>query len=93
MPQTKSQRLLAGKTPHVTYLALSGQHTLLSSFSRLSPSCHTDTMAATQCRALAGCRAMAFRPVKTSRPVKVENGSKWFMRRRDSFMVEVTSKP
>jgi hypothetical protein len=45
--------------------------------------------AVSQCRALAGAKAMSFREVRSCRPVRVENGAKWTMRRRDSYMVEV----
>ena len=46
--------------------------------------------AISQCRALAGSRAMTLTYKNSSaKPVKVCNGTKWTMKRKDSFMVEV----
>ena len=40
-------------------------------------------------RSLAGSRAFTAGPSSSRKAVKVSNGAKWFMRRKDSFMVEV----
>jgi hypothetical protein len=40
-------------------------------------------------RSLAGSRAFTAGPRSSRKAVKVSNGAKWFMRRKDSFMVEV----
>jgi hypothetical protein len=45
--------------------------------------------AVTQSRALAGCRMS----MQAKQTVKVTNGAKYFMRRRDSYMVEVRHRP
>lgn len=46
--------------------------------------------AMSQCRILAGGRAFTVaRPQPAGRPARVSNGSKYFMRKKDSFMVEV----
>jgi hypothetical protein len=45
--------------------------------------------AVTQNRALAGCRMS----MQAKQTVKVTNGAKYFMRRRDSYMVEVRHWP
>lgn len=46
--------------------------------------------ALSQSRALVGCRSAAFGQARPCRKVShAANGSKWFMRRKDSFMVEV----
>lgn len=45
--------------------------------------------AVTQSRALAGCRMT----MQAKQTVRVTNGAKYFMRRRDSYMVEVRHRP
>lgn len=50
------------------------------------------SMALAQARALTGARAFSIKSSSSSRAIKVTNGTKWTMKRKDSFMVEVSTR-